>query len=245
MNVVYAGYRSWAFEIIKGLISDPKKNYTISGVLTIEEPEAQYTKLKSRVYTIDPKNLDSPENKQLLKKLKPDVFLFYGWSWMIPKSIYDSYPCLILHTSPLPKYRGGSPLQNQIIRGEKHSAVSIFQATEGIDEGAIYAQAPFSLTGSMDTIFKEIVKIGLKETKKVLYGLSNKTIKPKAQDESQMTYFKRRKPSESEITLNDFKTKTSEELYNFIRALGDPYPNAYFVCKDGKKLYFTGAKKED
>lgn len=244
MNIVYAGYRSWAFDIADGLIKNAKKPYTITGILTTKNPEAPYTNLKADVYPIDPADLNSPENKKILKKLNPDVFLFYGWSWMIPKDIYDEYPCLILHTSPLPKYRGGSPLQNQIIRGEKVSAVSIFQATEGIDEGPIYAQAPFSLEGSMNEIFKQIVTVGLKETKKVLKGLSEKKLIPQPQNEKDMTYFKRRKPKESEIIPDDFKTKTSVELYNLIRALGDPYPNAYIICKDGKKLYLTGAKLE-
>lgn len=237
MRIVYAGYRSWAYKIAKGLLKEKNPKYTIVGVLTTEESEANYTSLKTDVFTIDPTNLNSRKNKTLLKKLNPDVFLFYGWSWKIPEEIYSVFPCLILHTSPLPKYRGGSPLQHQILRGETMSAISIFQATEGIDEGPIYGQIAFSLDGSIEDIFKRIVKVGTRETKLVLEGLASKTLKPKAQDESRVTYFRRRKPNESELSVKDFQTKTAVELYNFIRSLGGPYPTAYIRCKDGKKLF--------
>ena len=49
----------------------------------------------------------------------------------------------MLHPSPLPKFRGGSPIQNQIIRGEKISAVTIFKINKIIDGGDIYFQKNF------------------------------------------------------------------------------------------------------
>jgi len=42
----------------------------------------------------------------------------------------------------------------------------------------------------------------------------------------------------SEITLDDFSKLTSVGLYNKIRALGDPYPNAFFRTVDGKRILF-------
>ena len=175
---------------------------------------------------------------------KADVVLYYGWSWMIPKEMYENKLCLILHTSPLPKYRGGSPLQNQIINGEKWSAATILKVEEKVDTGDIYAQTQFSLEGTLDEIFDRIVEVGTEDTIRVLESIAKGTAKPLEQMEFKATYYKRRKPEESEIKLSDFNKKTSKELYNFIRALADPYPNAYIVCKDRKKLYFTGAHLE-
>ena len=48
--------------------------------------------------------------------------------------------------------------------------------------------------------------------------------------------YKRRKPSQSEITLDEIKTKKANYLYNKIRMLQDPYPNAFIKTIDGKKL---------
>lgn len=174
---------------------------------------------------------------------KADVVLYYGWSDMIPKEIYENKICLILHPSPLPKYRGGSPLQHQIMAGEKVSAVTICRVTDRLDAGDIYSQTPFSLEGKLSDVFKKITEIGIKDTIKVLKEIEDGTINPTPQKEDG-TYYKRRKPEESEIYIEDFKNKTAEEMYNFIRALADPYPNAFIICKDGKKVYFTGARLE-
>lgn len=168
-----------------------------------------------------------------------NIVLYYGWSKYIPKKIYKKKLCLILHPSPLPKYRGGSPIQHQIINGEKKSAVTICEVTGKLDAGDIYTQTPFSLKGSLNDIFRRIIDIGTQDTLYILAhfnsGLPIETI---PQDNILHTTFKRRKPEESEI--KDIKEMTAEEAYNFIRALADPYPNAFIVCKDGKKLYLTG-----
>ena len=183
-------------------------------------------------------------NWQIVDPSEADIILYYGWSWKIPKEIYEKKLCLILHTSPLPKYRGGSPLQHQIINGNKMSAVTILKAEKEIDTGDIYSQSYFSLEGSLEDIFDSIVEVGTKDTITVLDEIKNGIAQPIKQDESQATYYKRRKEEESEITFLDLETKGARQLYNFIRALADPYPNAYIKCVDGKKLYITGAKLE-
>ena len=65
------------------------------------------------------------------------------------------------------------------------------------------------------------------------------------QDHKQATNCKRRKPSDSEITINEIKNNTAEYLHNKIRMLTDPYPNAYIKCKDGSKLYLTKSHYND
>ena len=62
------------------------------------------------------------------------------------------------------------------------------------------------------------------------------------QDHNEATLYKRRKPEESEIFIEDFNTLTAEQIHDKIRCLQDPYPNAFITCKDGTKLYL---KKSD
>ena len=65
------------------------------------------------------------------------------------------------------------------------------------------------------------------------------TLELTPQDNFEATYFKRRTPDQSEITIEDLKNLKAEDLYNKIRALQDPYPNAFIKCKNGTKLYLT------
>lgn len=178
------------------------------------------------------------------EKSNTTVHLYYGWSWMLPPEVYTKNLCLILHLSPLPKYRGGSPLQNQIMNGEKISAATILKVIKKVDTGEIYSQTPFSLIGTLDDIFEQVIQIGTIDTIQVLNEIALGIAEPKVQDEKQATYYLRRKPEQSEITLKDLKTKTARQLYDFIRALADPYPNAYIKGSDGNKVYLTGAKLE-
>ena len=169
---------------------------------------------------------------------QPNVVLLLGWSWIVPKEIYGNCPTICLHPSPLPKYRGGCPIQHQIINGEKRSAITLFKVTRGIDEGNILAREEFSLEGTLDDIFKRITVIGIILVNRVLKLYPNFDGIPQT---GITTTYIRRRPEESEIKIEDFQNKTAEELYNFIRALDDPYPNAFIKCKQGK-LYLKRAK---
>lgn len=242
MKVLYFAYRNWAFKILNNLLDKQNNKWKIEVLFTTFDPEDGYQKLIVPIVKLNPEKISTSSVIQKIQDYNPDILLFYGWSWLLPKEIYEQYLCLILHTSPLPKYRGGSPLQHQIMAGEKESAVTILKADKKIDHGPVYMQEKFSLAGTMDNIFDNIVKAGTIATFKVLGGLVDKKLTPRPQDERKATYYKRRQPTESELTLQDLRTKSASELYNFIRALGDPYPNAFIKCKGGEKLYLTEVK---
>ena len=167
-----------------------------------------------------------------IKKFKPNYILFYGWSDKGPKFIIKSFFCIMLHPSPLPKFRGGSPLQNQIIRNIAKSKVTLFKMTEKIDSGPILLSKNLSLKGHMQEIFERLTSIGIELTLKVL---KNK-YKLRKQNSKKVSFYKRRKPSQSEITISELKNKDSKYLLNKIRMLEDPYPNAFLKTKDGKKI---------
>lgn len=172
-------------------------------------------------------------NEEAIRDFKPDYVLFYGWSWIINEALLNDLTCVMLHPSPLPKYRGGSPIQNQIIAGEKTSMVTLFKMNEVLDAGDIYYQKIFSLEGSLDSVFSRITQIGIQLTMELLVERKE----PWPQDHSLATFCKRRKPLESEITVEELNTMPAEYLYNKIRMLADPYPNAYLKTIDGKKIY--------
>lgn len=191
------------------------------------------------------KYLITHNDYDILSKINPDLVFFIGWSNIIPNDIIKNYTCICLHPSPLPKYRGGSPIQNQIINGEIDSAVTLFIMDSGIDTGDIVSQEYLSLKGKLNDIFKSIVNIGSKSInlliKKVEYG----DIVRIKQDENESSFFKRRKESDSEITIDEILNSDPNYLYNKIRSLNDPYPNAYIRCKNGKKLFLLDSKIND
>ena len=216
MRILCVGYREWALNIYNKVSNDPRHIFLI---------------LKDR----------SQFDEEIISDFKPDLILFYGWSWIVPSSIIEKYKCLMLHPSPLPKYRGGSPIQNQIIAGETLSAVTIFIMNAELDSGDILFQSSLDLDGSLDSIFERIEKIGIIGTRLIF----NNQITAIPQNNDLATYCKRRLPAESEITLNEIQSKSATYLFNKIRMLQNPYPNAYIKTSDGKKLVIHSAEIRD
>ena len=73
---------------------------------------------------------------------------------MIPSKIYQKFETIIFHMTDVPFGRGGSPLQNLIIRGYKISKLSAIKCTKKIDGGPVYLKK-YSLNGNADLILKE------------------------------------------------------------------------------------------
>lgn len=193
---------------------------------------------------IEEKYLISNKDYDILEFIKPDLVFFIGWSHIIPNILIDKYKCICLHPSPLPKYRGGSPIQNQIINGEVDSAVTFFIMDQGLDTGDIIYQSYISLNGKLDDIFKNIELIGIKDINKIITDYKNNQIVTYKQDDSKSTFYKRRNESESEINIEEILNDEPVYLYNKIRSLNDPYPNAYIRCKNGGKLFLIESKYE-
>lgn len=211
MRIALIGYRTWALNIYSK-IKDEFREYSYLDQFSEEDYSIKH-----------------------IEEFQPDLILFYGWSNIISDNLIKDYTCLMLHPSPLPKYRGGSPIQNQIIRGEKKSAVTIFKMDNGIDTGPIAKQQEFNLEGSLNEIFKRIEIVGYNLTRDILLNGLNFT----SQDNSKATTYKRLDPSLSEITIEDLNNSSFEYLQNKVRMLQDPYPNPYIKVKDGTKLFIS------
>jgi len=85
MKMLFCGYREWAVEVYQSF----SQSFDF-----VSSPE---------------------ELNQATYDTKYDIIFFIGWSWMIEEQLIQSSKCICMHPSPLPKYRGGSPTQNQII----------------------------------------------------------------------------------------------------------------------------------
>ena len=166
-------------------------------------------------------------SEALLSELRPDLVFVLGWYWLLTKGTLDSVPggFIGVHFSPLPKYRGTSPVVWQIINGENHIGLSVFSMTEGLDEGPLWLQAAIPL---METDYVADVLAKLEaETVQLISDLypriSTGTSRPQPQDAGPPTYCAARLPSDGEINWSS----PARSVYNFIRAQSSPYPGAF------------------
>ena len=171
-----------------------------------------------------------------IKPLNPDYIFFPHWSWIVPTEIINNWQCVCFHMTDVPFGRGGSPLQNLIIRGIEQTKVSALQMTKKLDAGPVYLKHHMELNGSAESIFKQLALIITKMIAKII------TTKPTPKAQSgDIVCFERRTPSQSEIPNH----LSPEELYDFIRMLDAPnYPKAY-IQQGHNKLEFSNAKLEN
>lgn len=168
-----------------------------------------------------------------IKEINPKFIFFPDWSWMVPSKIINNFQCICFHESDLPKFRGGSPLQNQIINGIKKTKTTAFLMDNGLDTGDILLKKTLSLDGSINNIFDRMIT---NDYQMITSIIDNKyTIKKQS---GKSTVFKRRKPEESELKHLNY---SNSYLYDFIRMLEDPYPNA-FIKIGKKKIIFKSIK---
>jgi methionyl-tRNA formyltransferase len=220
LSVIFCGYRDWATDVIEKVRNHPR----------IRE---------HRVFTDNPSFLEAFANPSF----QPDIIVFLGWSWIIPASITEKYLCLGIHPSDLPEFRGGSPIQNQIVRGITDTRCSLFRLTEKLDAGEVWLKTDLSLAGdNITAIFKHIAEASVR----LLTELFDKypDITPQQQDVKAGSIYKRRKEEQSRLTPEDISRMSLRELYDFIRCLTDPYPNAYLEDEQGNRLYLTGVRYE-
>lgn len=220
INIVFCGYRSWALQTFEALSSHPKVRvkYTVNS-------HEEFLDLTS---SINPNEID--------------IIVFLGWSWIIDKKVLDAFLCVGIHPSDLPNFRGGSPLQNQIINGIEKTKLSLITLSNGkLDAGDIWLKNDLDLTGaSIKEIFDNLI-IGCKQLLNDFFERYPNIYTAK-QNLAEGSYFSRRKPSDSMMTPSDFANKSPKELYNFIRCLTDPYPNAYLEDSEGNRILFTTVK---
>ena len=216
MQVVLIGYREWAL--------------------------SAFSKFKSYPVMKSMDNLNAFLNDYDQKEKLCLIFL--GWSEMIQNDIIKNHICICLHPSDLPKYRGGSPIQHQKINGIKKTKLTAFRMDNGIDSGPIIYKTDISIDGHMNDIFNSLSIASAKIINKIIMNKDINFLNGEPQRDEEATFYRRRKPKDSEITIDELVNSTAEELYNKICSLEDPYPNAFIKTKDNKKLLFKSVEIE-
>ena len=175
-------------------------------------------------------------NLAYLDLIKPRYIFFPHWSWKVEKDIYSKYNCVAFHTAPLPYGRGGSPIQNLIIRGYKKSPVSALKMTGKLDAGDIYGQQEVRLDGNIDKIFARISRC----IENLILDICENNPSPKEQF-GEPYVFNRLREEDNKI-LESFSL---ELIYDRIRMVdGEEYPSA-FIKFGGYNIYLKNAKLVD
>lgn len=241
MRVAMFGYQTWGHRTLRALID---AGHDIALVVTHPASDHAYEKIwADSVAELAEANgirvllRTRPGDSPLLDELKAadlDLIVANNWRTWLPPEIFTlpRYGTLNIHDSLLPAYAGFSPLIWALINGEPEVGVTAHMMDGDLDAGAIVLQRAIPV-GPRDTtteLFHRTVDLIAPITTEAI-KLIEEGFTPVPQDRSKASFFHKRSKRDSLIDW----AWPAEDLERFVRALSDPYPNA-FTFHRGQEL---------
>lgn len=157
-----------------------------------------------------------------------DVLFLISCGEIIKKDVRDRYKAtLVIHASNVPEGRGMSPHIWQIIEGKNLITVTLLEAEDKLDSGAIWTQRELHLEGH--ELYKEINdKLFAIESELMDFAVENfKTITPTKQRDVDPTYYRKRTPEDSRIDPD----KSISEQFDLLRVADNERFPAFFELR--------------
>ena len=214
-KVLFMGTPSYATEILKELLAS---KYEVVGIFTQEDKPVGRKQLLTpphiKQFCID-NSLDIPifQPKKLkdnlvaylsILDLKPDFIIVAAYGQILPKDILNIAPCINLHASILPNYRGASPIQEGILNDDKYLGVTSMFMEEGLDCGDILG---FSYLRNSNLLVDEAFeKLSILAAKLTITTLNNfENIRPLKQHNCEASFCKKIKKEDGLVDFFDAK----------------------------------------
>ncbi len=234
------GTSGFAAEILKSLLL---ANYNIISVYTRSDKktgrkqEIQKTEVKTaaeekNIPIYDPEKLDS-ETIAEIRAQKPDLIIVAAYGKILPEEILNlpGFGCVNVHASLLPKYRGPSPIQNAILRGEEETGTTIMLMDEGIDTGSILSRRKTAVEPN-ETCAQLYRKLSALSSSLLLETIPlwiERKITPEAQNDAEAILCELIEKNDGKIMWTD----SAEDIYNRYRAFY-PWPGIFTYFESGK-----------
>lgn len=193
------------------VIPSPVKDFALKHEIPIYQP----TRMRKDKELID-----------ILKKIKPDMFVTVAFGQILSKEILDIPPfgTINLHASMLPKYRGPNPIQWAIINGEPRTGVTTMLTAEEVDSGDILICQDLPILPDYDTRYlsRLLASLGSRILGDSLISFYEGYLKPKKQNHTEATMAPMLKKEMGLVNWN----KPTWEIHNLIRGT-KPWPGTY------------------
>lgn len=227
--------------------------YNLSGLVTLETEclqkmsgavDLSEAAKRTRIPILRVKNINESHAITWISEKAPDILLVIGWTQLLKPELLrkPKFACFGFHASLLPKYRGRAPVNWAIINGETVTGNTMLVLEPEADSGDIVAQRTIPITDDDDcrTIYEKVGQTEVDMLAEILPMLQQGIFPRRKQDDSQSTVMPKRHPEDGRIDWH----RATREVYNWIRALTDPYPGAFSVL-DGHRVWIWAAREDN
>ncbi|SMP87799.1 methionyl-tRNA formyltransferase [Epsilonproteobacteria bacterium SCGC AD-308-O04] len=237
VKIIFMGTPEYAQKILKRLIdtqgtdvvavyTQPDKPVGRKKIMT--PPEVKTLALENSIDVYQPNRLRDKEVINELLNIECDYIVVAAYGQILPREILDHAPCINLHASILPQYRGASPIQQTLLNGDKQAGVTAMLMEEGLDTGDILKISTIDVNEDemSETLFERLTQIAADLTIDVLENFNS--LMPKPQDDSLSTHCSKITKADGEVIFDN-----ALSVYNKYRAF-TPWPGIFL--KSGLKL---------
>lgn len=252
MRIVFMGTPDFAAQILKSLCesahditavyTQPDRPKGRKGELAMS-PVKEYA-LERGLEVCQPERIRRKAWIARLKEQNPDMIIVAAYGQILPKAILDIAPCINVHASLLPRYRGSAPIQRAIAAGDEVTGVTIMWMDEGIDTGnsILQAEVPILPEDTGESMHDKLAAAGARALMQVVERFAvGECPEGVPQDESKATYAPMLSREDGQIDWN----QTARRIDCGVRAY-TPWPCAYTTW-NGKvvKIQRTGIFREE
>jgi methionyl-tRNA formyltransferase len=146
-KIVFMGTPDYATAIFKKLLEE---SYNVIALFTqpdkpvgrkqeLTPPHVKQFALENglSIPIYQPTTLKDIAIQNTIMKLNPDLIIVAAYGQILPREVLNVAPCINLHASLLPKYRGASPIQQALLNDDKYTGITAMNMDVGLDSGDI------------------------------------------------------------------------------------------------------------
>jgi methionyl-tRNA formyltransferase len=212
-KIIFMGTPKYATIILQELL---KNNYEIVALFTQDDKKVGRKQIITaphikqfivnnniNIPIFQPKNLKEIDIQENIISLKPDFIIVAAYGQILPQVILDIAPCINLHASLLPKYRGASPIQECLINNDNYTGITAMNMELELDSGDILSLKYLKIEDFMDVeyLFDKLSYLAATLTIDVLKHYNS--INPKKQNRTQASFCGKIKKQDGEVNFNN------------------------------------------
>lgn len=247
-SIVFFGSSSFSTIVLEKLVAS--NQLTVTSVVTKEDKKAgRGQKLAPNPVKVlaEKHNLNIQYSVSNIQYQPGSIGLVAAYGKIIPQSVLDTFSGQIynIHPSLLPKYRGPSPLQQQILDAVTVTGVTIIKLDAEMDHGPIVAQETDTILPN-DTWITLGERLFARGTDLFLSKIQDLKSNISPQDHGQATYTKKITRQDGFIPWVEFKSTLDANSYLLdarLRAFAQ-WPGVWTTMPDGKRLKLISFKPE-
>jgi methionyl-tRNA formyltransferase len=151
---------------------------------TPQPPGMKIAALAEGLPVLQPVRIGDPDALDALLAQRPDVFVACAYGQIVGTSVLDALPCLVVHPSPVPRWRGAAPVERALMAGETALGVATLRMTAGVDEGPVADERTVEVAVDADAgeAYRLLAPVAVASLLATLDGLEAGTVRWRPQE---------------------------------------------------------------